>query len=182
MPFFRSQQARTEGIPLGNISKEMDPQELISALPGITHHLASLAQKAAILLYRKIHSHETGCFLAVRDEFLFLFCQAFRQKAESSLPPDDAAKAWHAYQESLNFTLAQLQRGFDVPAFWQTEANRAERYGRCRLVQDSGQITLSETAVASLFADYQTLHLGQELGQKLRHFSEQVLRDLQGRL
>ncbi len=182
MSFFRSHHDRTEGIPLRNISKEIDPRELISALPAITHRLASLAQKAAILLYRKIHSHETGSFLAVRDEFLFLFCQAFRQKAESSLSADDAAKVWHAYQESLNFTLSQLQKGFDVPAFWQAEANRAERYGRYRLVQDSGQITLSGTAVASLFADYQTLHLGQELGQKLSHFSEQVLRDLQNQL
>jgi hypothetical protein len=176
MPLFWSrQQGKDAGkltrFPGGNAAS------LQESLPDVARHLAGLAQKAAIRLYRKIHSHETGVFLSVRDECLFLLCHFFRQNLASSHAKDAEEMLWSAFQEHLTKVLSERQQDFDVAAFWETEAQRTARYDLC--APPDREIALSGPAVVSFFAECQTLHLGPELAAKISHFSEQVLKDLE---
>jgi hypothetical protein len=182
MPLFRPRQQKkgVRGVALS--PEDLDEASLRESLPAVTHHFASLAQKTAIRFYRKIHSHETGMFLHVRDEFLFLLCHYFRQRLASGHPKDDASRLWSSFQEQLNGVLSELQQGFDGTTFWEKEAQRASRYERCMQPAQERGVALSGPAVASLFAAYQTLHLGPDLAAKISHFSTQVLRELETEL
>jgi hypothetical protein len=179
MPVFRPRQKKKDPGGLMRLPADSDAESMAEALPGITRHLASLAQKAAIRLYRKIHSHETGGFLSVRDEFLFLICYVFRVTLDTRYPKDDTARLWKAFQEQLNKTLLDLRENFDITAFWETESERSAGYGLFAPHEQERGVALSGPAVVSFFAECQMLHLGPDLHAKIRHFSEQILKELE---
>lgn len=179
MPLFRHRQQSTSAGGSRTFPAGSDTASLLKSLPELAHHFASLAQKAAIRLYRKIHSHETGMFLHVRDEFLFLLCHFFRQSLASSHAKDAQEMLWSTFREHLTKVLSEHQQDFDVATFWETEEQRTARYDLCPPPEGDREIALSGPAVVSFFAECQTLHLGPELAAKISHFSEQVLKDLE---
>lgn len=113
---------------LAVFSAAVPEADAIAALPDFARKFLHTVQNYSIQFYRDIHSHDSGGFPAVKEEFFYLLYFVFEHRIQCDRAPNAAESLLKQMHVLLTDAMSGTDRAFHAEVFWSVYCERAAAY------------------------------------------------------